>query len=507
MAGILIIATLLCFAIIKCDTDDPGCPDIPGDSDNEAQVNLCPGKFDIPAGLIGPEHLAYVGAFRLPPAVDESPRNFAWGGKAMTYYPAGDPASADSTPGSLFVAGNDSEDPWTRLRACYVAEVSIPEPGTSRTIADLPVAALLQGFVDLRGDELYGPDIFFELPKQGLQFMAADTPAGLDTLYVNWGQHIENEYAPADCTGTGDPSCVPPLAARALGPGGALANGTNQGPWWVENASLYSVNDYLFEIPAEWADAHVGGRRLAAGRFRDGGQSSQGPVLIAVGPWQEGNPPGPNATLGSVTLLHYGSFGDNINRLEGYHHADEWAGGAWLATPDRTAVIFVGAKAVGQRCWYGWQRCPCGQLPCVEPEDVGGPGCFDAQGNPCQLSSDYYCACTEQGCDARCVGERGWWTERWEGQILFYDPAELARVAAGEALPSAPQPYACMSIAERLFLNAAEELEGGIGKSGQRRYQLGAVAYDRAGNLLYVTEQLADPEGEQPIVHVWQVAE
>lgn len=503
----LSVVVLLVIGLMRCNGSGPVCP--PGDngSDNASQAHLCPDNIAVPPGLIGPDNIVYIGAFRLPQGTNPGPQNFSWGGKAMTYYPSGDPDSTDTTPGSLFIAGNDSEDLWSRVRACYVAEVSIPDLVPPWTAEELPVAELLQDFVDLRGDTLYGADIFFELPKQGLQFLAARTPLDQDVLYMNWGQHIENEYAPSDCTGVNDPSCVPPLAGRVLGPAGSLASGTNQGPWWVDNASLYSINDYLFEIPPEWADAHVGGRRLAAGRFRDGGQGSQGPVIIAVGPWLEGNPPASASILGSVTLLHYSSFGDNTNRLEGYQHADEWVGGAWLTTPNLTGVVFVGAKAVGQRCWYGWQRCPCDQIPCVEPEAVGGPGCYNADGTPCNLTDYYYCTCTEQGCDANCVGERGWWTERWEGQILFYDPDELARVASGEIPPYTPQPYACMSIADRLFLNTPPGAEGGMGSGNQRRYQLGAVAYDRTRNLLYVTEQFADQEGDQPVVHIWQVQE
>jgi hypothetical protein len=502
--SIIAIIAVVCLAGTGCN----GNVCRPGGSDNEVQANLCPGDVDVPAGLIGPDNLVYLGAFRLPLATGVSPQNYGWGGKAMTYYPDGDPSSSDSLSGSLFIAGNDSEDLWARIRACYVAETSIPEPSRSRTMSELPVAGLLQDFVDLRGDGLYGPTIFFELPKQGLQFLAAAPPLAQDTLYMNWGQHIENEYAPADCTGLSDPSCVPPLAGRLLGVGGSLAAGVNQGPWWVDNASLYSINDYLFEIPSAWADAHVGGRRLAAGRFRDGGQGSQGPVIVAVGPWLEGNPPAKNSILSSVTLLHYASFGDNSRRLSGYQHADEWAGGAWLEAGGRAGIVFVGAKAVGQRCWYGWQRCPCDQMPCVEPEDIGGPGCFNADGTPCKLTNYYYCRCTERGCDSDCVGERGWWTERWEGQMLFYDPADLARVAAGEIEPSEPQPYACMSIENRLFLNTPAGAEGGMGTGGQRRYRIGAVAYDRGSNLLYVTEQFADLDGgDQPVVHVWQVQE
>jgi hypothetical protein len=46
-----------------------------------------------------------------------------------------------------------------------------------------------------------------------------------------------------------------------------------------------------------------------------------------------------------------------------------------------------------------------------------------------------------------------------------------------------------------------------FGEGQQRRYRLGAVAYDRTRNLLYITEQNADPTGEQPVVHVWRVKE
>ena len=91
--------------------------------------------------------------------------------------------------------------------------------------------------------------------------------------------------------------------------------------------------------------------------------------------------------------------------------------------------------------------------------------------------------------------------------MLFYDPADLARVASGEIAPSAPQPYACMSIEDRLFLNTPPGSEGGMGTGRQRRYRLGAVAYDRTSNLLYATEQFADPEGDRPVVHIWQVRE
>ncbi len=228
-------------------------------------------------------------------------------------------------------------------------------------------------------------------------------------------------------------------------------------------------------------------------------------MLVAVGPWLLGNPPAPNATLPATKLLYYSTFPDITGRMAGYHHADEWSGGAWLTTANRTAVVFVGTKAVGEHCWYGWQECPGGAIPCVEGADVGGPGCFLVDGSECNLSSEYYCNCDAMGCDPDCVGGRGWWTEKWEAQILFYDPADLAAVASGQNPPSVPQPYAHLAIDDRLLLDVPLSALADFGTGDQRRYRIGAVAYDRARNLLYVTDQLGDVQNEAPLVHVWQV--
>lgn len=498
--------SLLVASVAACSASSGGCPDasVP---DGFSQGLTCQSGGPVGPGLLGPGHLTYRGAFRLPDLGQNAPRNYAWGGKALAYFPDGDPAGTDAFPGSLFVAGNDAEEPWSQTRASFVGEVSIPAPVISKTMTDLPVATALGDLFDLRANGPYRSDIFFELPKLGLLYLPPQGAQAAGTLYQTWGQHIEDENAPSSCGASPDPSCVPPIAARTLGAGGALAAGTTQGPWWVANASLYSINDYLFEIPQPFADAHLAGRRIAAGRFRDGGQGGLGPVIYAIGPWLEGNPPAPGATLGSTALLRYGDVGDDSRRLTGYHHADEWAGGAWLTAGSRSAVIFAGAKAVGPQCWYGWQRCPCGVIPCVEPEDIGGPGCFEADGSRCRLQAANYCSCSAQSCSSDCFGERGWWTQHWEAQIIFYDPAELARVAAGELEPHQPQPYACLSIADRLLLSLPPGVETSYGSGPQRRYQLGGVAYDRQRNLLYVTEQLADPDTEMPVVHVFQVQE
>ena len=42
-----------------------------------------------------------------------------------------------------------------------------------------------------------------------------------------------------------------------------------------------------------------------------------------------------------------------------------------------------------------------------------------------------------------------------------------------------------------------------VGWGDQRRYRIGAVAYDRENALLYVLEMQADES--KPVVHVWRI--
>jgi hypothetical protein len=90
--------------------------------------------------------------------------------------------------------------------------------------------------------------------------------------------------------------------------------------------------------------------------------------------------------------------------------------------------------------------------------------------------------------------ERGWWSTGFEGQIIFYDPAELAAVARGEMEPYEPQPYATLQIDEYLY-----HIE-----SAQQWHQVGAASFDRERGLLYVFEPLVD--GDKSLIHVWEVA-
>ncbi|MHC4563629.1 MAG: hypothetical protein ACYS8X_12765, partial [Planctomycetota bacterium] len=89
--------------------------------------------------------------------------------------------------------------------------------------------------------------------------------------------------------------------------------------------------------------------------------------------------------------------------------------------------------------------------------------------------------------------QRGWWSTSFTAQILFYDTADLAAVAAGALKPHEPQPYAVMDIEDVLY-RTHTELDF---------YHVGAAAFDPSHGRLYVIEPRADED--KSIIHVWEV--
>ncbi|MEA3249666.1 MAG: hypothetical protein U9Q03_04925 [Patescibacteria group bacterium] len=381
--------------------------------------------------LIQASDFEYRGTFRLPTHPEWM--GWEWGGDAMTHYPAGDSTGpTDGYPGSLFGTGHA----WNMS----VSEVTIPAPIISATKdpVDLNRAVALQDFTDVRGG-LFDP--FVEIIRVGMEYMPEN-----DKLHLAWGQHFQE---------TGTPEDIPSHMWCDVD----LSSPDTRGSWWVADGNNYSTNDYMFGAPVDWAAAYTGGRTLITGRYRDGGWSGQGPPLFAVAPWQDGNPPAPGSRLGTTTLLQYDTsyvndalFSDTARTMDGYHHTDTWTGAAWLSAGNRAAVAIVGTKGLGDY-WYG---------------DINGP-CLD-----CALS-------------------RGWWSTEMVAQLIMYDPADLAAVAAGTMESWEPQPYATVDLEPFMFRNGSDQV----------MFQVGAMAFDRDNSLMYIFETLADED--RPLVHVWKV--
>jgi hypothetical protein len=432
------------------------------------------------AGRLTTNDLAYLGAFRLP-GNETPPQTFAYGGNAMTFNPDGDPGNQDAHPGSLFIMGHDRIAYGTLPNGNQVAEISIPEPVISRNLADLPEARFLQNFQDVLAPYFHDLD---EIPRVGLTYL--NHPATGPKIHVSWGQHLQFENAASQ--GWFNPTLIYP---------------DFQGRWFIGNQPPYSVSGYLFEIPAAWADAYAQGRYLATGRMRDGGQGGMGPALFAYRPWQDdGSAPPPGTRLTEIPLLLYENAYNTdqiVRAMHGYQHPDEWEGGAWITTTSgQSAVLFAGAKSTGTKYWYGYINARGAEYPCVDRYATDFTACRMANGNACPAEDFIPCCDADLG---NCASGRGWWSTRFDAQFILFDPADLARVAAGEWESWQPQPYASLDIDPHLYLNAPPWDD--VGEGDQRRYRIGDVAYDRAHDLLYVLEYLAD--GGKPVVHVWRV--
>ncbi|MGA1842440.1 MAG: DNRLRE domain-containing protein [bacterium] len=431
-----------------------------------------PNASPVLQGLLDPNDLVYLGAFRLPDSAPGSTEVESWeyGGEALAYRPDGDPGGdADGYPGSLFGTGNATQN--------YVSEISIPAPGLSRNLNELNTAVTIQGFHDVRGGLFEAWD---ELPRVGLEYLPAQGEQTSPKLYLAFGQHLHGDVI-HPTHGWCDINLSSPNTA---------------GGWYIGNESLYNTTGYIFTIPQEWADIHTGGAALAAGRYRDGGLSGMGPSMFAYSPWIDGNPPAPGTHLDSHRMLLYSSRLDDPTdfRMNDYRDPDEWEGGAWITAGDRAAVVFVGTKATGDYWWYGFTS-PAGDgMPCVHV--TGDIFCFNADGTSCPSELAGYC-------EGHVAESRGWWSSRFDAQMIFYNPANFASVLNGTMESYGPQPYATLDIDEHLFLNATVEQQL-LGTGDQRRYRIGEMAYDRERNYLYVFERFAD--GSKPVVHVWGVS-
>lgn len=429
------------------------------------------------ASLLQPADFQYLGAFRLPGS-EERPRTFEYGGNAMTFNPDGNAGGpADGFPGSLFITGHDRVAYGAVPDGGQIAEVSIPVPVNSSNRSALNTAGFVQNFTNVFEGWFTDRE---EIPRMGLQYLN-HTATG-PKLHATWGNH-QQETPEHGYTW---------LASN-------LANPQIQGPWNIGVLNRYRLSGYIFELPASWADQHAAGRYLVTGRYRDGGWSGMGPNLFAYRPWTDaaGTPAAANSQLGETTLLAYAeTLGETqdvtYHTLDDYQHADEWEGGAWItASTGKSAAIFAGTKATGAKCWYGYASLDSAGSPCVSPSD---PRCWLADGSACPASDTVECHGTT---------DRGFWSSRWDAWIILYDPSDLARVAAGEMESWEPQPYAHLDIDEHLFMNPDSVDLATIGEGDQRRFRIGATAYDRDNDLLYVLELYAD--GAKPIVHVWRV--
>jgi hypothetical protein len=220
------------------------------------------------------------------------------------------------------------------------------------------------------------------------------------------------------------------------------------------------TSDYLFKAPTGFAAQHLGDRWLLAGYHRESGAlgGSQGPTFFATAPWTDGSPPPSGTDLGALALVYYpwvyACSEDNAFDqcyLPGYRVDDSWGGAAWVDTGSLHGILLFGLKGLGDNCY-------------------GDPGV----------------ECPAPACDPY----RGWHSDPYQPQVLFFDPDQLAEVAAGSRDPWDVLPSASQALTAEVFDPDCARLAG--------------VAHDPIRRLIYVTEAEAGVDGETA-VHVWRV--
>ncbi len=210
--------------------------------------------------------------------------------------------------------------------------------------------------------------------------------------------------------------------------------------------SSQKMGAYLFEVPADFASQYLGGRRLITGFSREAGAlgGSQGPTLIA---FDRGNP---SSALDLVWYRqHYPECNwDDYSTCDfpGYRTADSWEGATWVRSAAGDAILIVGQKGLGDN-FYGDAR----------PGD--------------------------------CSSYKGYHSDPYEGQIIFYDPADIVDRLEGNLEPWEVLPYATMVL-------------NGVGGWGECT-DAGGMTFDQDSGRLYLVHKSGAGNG-QPIIHVWQ---
>ncbi len=395
--------------------------------------------------VVNPDGLNYLGAFRLPD-------DFTWGGEAIEYNMNGDggqtgSGSTDSYPGSIFAT--NVNQPENGL----VGEVNIPAPIISPTknIDELPIATMLQPPVSIRPANINSWE-YVDIWRTGLEYVPDE-----GRLYSSWSIHYTvtgEKHASISCCNAAD-----------------LSSSTKYGAWFAGSTTLpndATMNDWLFSTPQSWADANTSGRNLVVGRCRDGGLSGLGPTMFAfskVG----GTPPAAESQLDITTLLQYGPVEgtDNYNfpnSVDGYKHSDNWREATWVSSTEQNAVAIIGNKALGNN-WYGYigERMHHDWVIADTPYP------------------DFYITDPDG---------KGWKGHNMQPMIIFYNPSDLAKVAAGTMQSYEPQPYAALRINKNLFYGPEHEIF--------------SATFDSQNKILYVAEFVRDPDGRL-IIHAWHV--
>lgn len=431
------------------------------------------------AERLTPADLTYVGAFRVPEtdvyagmAAIDSP-------SSLSYRPDGDASgSGDGHPGSLFLSNGNK-----------VAEITIPTPTKSSNVGSLNVARQIQaknsitGGVNIGANDRFGAVAY--VPAKGAQ----TSPK----LYWTTFEYYNVSGRDYSSIGWADVNLTNSVGQWHVGP--------PAGSDWDSPYHGQKYGDYLIPIDQAWADRYTGGKSLLAGRYREAGAAggSMGPVLTAIAPWQDGNPPAPGASLSALPLMYFNTISQHTSdtswmefRLNGdpdytyYSAGDHWRGGAWIQRGTKKALVLGGRHGT----YDGDPACSTASH---------GDGCHGAIGS----TTPPYCYGEGGSTCPSPIGvsnSKGYHTGPYKPRLIFIDPDELADVAQGKRSPKSIDAYASFDPSKDWPWTDSDRLN-----------DIAGVAYDSNNGFLYVAQANAYRPGggystPWPVIHVYKVS-
>ena len=385
------------------------------------------------------EQIVYEGAIRPFYIGWRNHETFAYGMSGLTFNPKGYPDGPnDGYPGSLFAVGHRYEK--------LIAETSIPIPVKSKDYNALPRGEMLQGFGDISEFSTTKASIAEYLGSIGENKLEIDQLAGLvyvpgmsgksrDFIFWTVKRYYNAGNINHPSIGRSEPDTEKPQVKGVW----------RLGPRTEAEFHAKSYSNYLFSIPEDWSEMHVGGKSLAAGMS---GCPSTRPTAT-VRPCMH-SPPYLMKQFPPWALPW------KPKSFCGIHPIKE-------NIPDGRNATF-GAAALG----FAPGIDP--QCSLREPKGWGRYG----TGNHCPV-----------GCSSR----KGYHCDPIEGQIVLYDPEELAEVASGDRETWDVLPYEIISYddADLPFDTCSA---------------LGDVAYDPDANKLYMVQRI---QGGKPLIHVFRI--
>ena len=376
--------------------------------------------------LLQKVNLVYEGAFRLPQVPCGSTYAcFNYGGTAIAY---------DDDDNALYIVGH----PYGRL----TAEVSIPAPVNSSTLADLNTASIIQPFAD---------------PTEGKRNLVnLQTPNGnnIGGQVVYDGNLIVSVDSYYDGSGTQNSShFVRPLNLSTLG--------QVRGPYRVGAQYPGYVSGYMAPIPSEWQAAFGGPAITGNCCLAIASIQSNGPAISVFDPAQLGV----TSVTPATPLLGY-----PISNPLG-----AWSGnnGLYNGTTEITGMVFpAGTRSV---LFFGRQGT--------------GPFCYGS-GTSIQSLSNTISSTGVKECYDPANADKGTHGYPYVYQVWAYDANDLLAVKNGNKLPYQIRPYATWTFNVPLENIADKHLIGG-------------AAYDAKNNLIYVSQM--DEDGTNPIIDVFKI--